>query len=381
MRGVRYIAAAALAIAAGAATRAQQPPAKRTFSPPPTTRTPARGGLDERAPRPRRPFRPRSRRAPALPHHSRVAGAARTDARLRRHLAEARRLDFDALSQEGKVDYVLLRTRIEYDAALLGRQDRVQREIAPLVPFSAGIVTLAENRQRLDFIGADAAVKALRGHRGEAQRGHRFGRRRCEHPAGDGRSRRAGSRHPQRRPRTMVRLLQRLRPGVHGRRAESVSGAVRAARGLRRDAPGKDRGVAARRRPADHWRTGRRTRRAGERRTARGPRQRRTHRRRPNRAGRSAGGPARRDDRLHAGTAHRDRQSRVRVVRSRDDEGVARAGLRRRLEEGAREGQGHLRPARRAAPARPRPRAAGDRLRQAARPRHRARRSPKISGA
>jgi len=70
-------------------------------------------------------------------------------------------VNFNALSQEGKVDYVLLRTRIEYDAALLGRQDRVQREIAPLVPFSAGIVTLAENRQRLDFIGADAAVQAL----------------------------------------------------------------------------------------------------------------------------------------------------------------------------------------------------------------------------
>ena len=70
-------------------------------------------------------------------------------------------VNFDALSQEGKVDYVLLRTRIEYDTALVGRQDRVQLEIAPLLPFGAGIVTLAENRQRLDFIPADAAVKAL----------------------------------------------------------------------------------------------------------------------------------------------------------------------------------------------------------------------------
>lgn len=71
------------------------------------------------------------------------------------------RVDFDRLSQEGKVDYVLLRTRIEYDSALVAREDRVQLEIAPLVPFSAGIVALAENRQRLDFITADAAVKAL----------------------------------------------------------------------------------------------------------------------------------------------------------------------------------------------------------------------------
>ncbi len=70
-------------------------------------------------------------------------------------------VNFDALSHEGKVDFVLLRTRIEYESALVGREDRVQREIAPAVPFGADIVALVENRQRLDFITPDAAVKAL----------------------------------------------------------------------------------------------------------------------------------------------------------------------------------------------------------------------------
>ena len=64
------------------------------------------------------------------------------------------------MSQEGKADYVLLRTRIEYEIALLGREDRVQRDIAPLLPFSGDIVALAEDRQRLDFITADGAAKA-----------------------------------------------------------------------------------------------------------------------------------------------------------------------------------------------------------------------------
>ena len=76
-------------------------------------------------------------------------------------LETLRKVDFDGLSQEGKADYVLLRTRIDYEIALLGREGRVQRDIGPLLPFSADIIALAENRQRLDFIASDAAVKAL----------------------------------------------------------------------------------------------------------------------------------------------------------------------------------------------------------------------------
>ena len=94
---------------------------------------------------------------------------------LRRLAGHLRKPDFDGLSQEGKADYVLLRTRIDYEIALLGREDRVQRDIAPLLPFADDIITLAENRQRLDFITADAAVKAL----GDIQRRSAPPRRRC----------------------------------------------------------------------------------------------------------------------------------------------------------------------------------------------------------
>ena len=53
-----------------------------------------------------------------------------------------------------------MRTRIDYDDALVGARI-VQIQIAPLLPFSTDIIALAENKQRLDFIKADAAAKAM----------------------------------------------------------------------------------------------------------------------------------------------------------------------------------------------------------------------------
>jgi len=71
------------------------------------------------------------------------------------------KIDFDRLSQEGRVDYVLLRNRIESDLRLIDRDKRLMSEVAPLVPFSRAVAELQEARQRLDFIKPDAAVSAL----------------------------------------------------------------------------------------------------------------------------------------------------------------------------------------------------------------------------
>ena len=71
------------------------------------------------------------------------------------------RIDFDRLSREGQVDYVLLRNYIEYQAMLLGREERNNRETAPLLPFADAILKLQEDRQRLDFIEADEAAAAV----------------------------------------------------------------------------------------------------------------------------------------------------------------------------------------------------------------------------
>ena len=68
---------------------------------------------------------------------------------------------FDRLSQEGQVDYVLLRNYIEYQLALLGREERQARDTGPLLPFADAIVKLQEDRQKLHFIGATEAASAL----------------------------------------------------------------------------------------------------------------------------------------------------------------------------------------------------------------------------
>ncbi len=70
-------------------------------------------------------------------------------------------IDFAKLSQEGKADYVLLRNHLEYQQALLGREERNERDIAPLVPFAQTVTRLAEDRQKLEFITADAALAAM----------------------------------------------------------------------------------------------------------------------------------------------------------------------------------------------------------------------------
>jgi len=71
------------------------------------------------------------------------------------------RIDFDRLSRDGQVDYVLLRNYIEYQTMLLGREERTAKETAPLLPFAEAIVQLQEDRQRLDFIDAGAAAAAV----------------------------------------------------------------------------------------------------------------------------------------------------------------------------------------------------------------------------
>ena len=70
-------------------------------------------------------------------------------------------LDFERLSLEGRVDHVLLRTRVEYERALLGREERIGSEIGPVIPFEPAIIELQEARQKLQFVPPDAAAGAL----------------------------------------------------------------------------------------------------------------------------------------------------------------------------------------------------------------------------
>lgn len=76
-------------------------------------------------------------------------------------LASLAKTNFARLSHEGQLDYVLLRNRLEYELALLDREERASVETNPLLPFAPVIAKLAEDRQALRFISADAALAAV----------------------------------------------------------------------------------------------------------------------------------------------------------------------------------------------------------------------------
>lgn len=76
-------------------------------------------------------------------------------------LARLRALDFDKLSQEGKVDYVLLRHELEYDEYQLERTRRQLAEMQPYTPFAATVFDLMERRRTLEAVNQQVAGRTL----------------------------------------------------------------------------------------------------------------------------------------------------------------------------------------------------------------------------
>ncbi len=75
--------------------------------------------------------------------------------------ARLAKVDFNKLSQEGRIDYVLLDNKLRYELASLGREEKLAGEMAPLVPFAKVITDLEETRRRFEKVDAPAAAKAL----------------------------------------------------------------------------------------------------------------------------------------------------------------------------------------------------------------------------
>jgi uncharacterized protein (DUF885 family) len=65
-------------------------------------------------------------------------------------LALIGKMNFDAMSQDGKVDYTLFRFHLEREQQQLEIQRRALAEIAPLLPFAQTITDLAEARRRME---------------------------------------------------------------------------------------------------------------------------------------------------------------------------------------------------------------------------------------
>jgi len=71
------------------------------------------------------------------------------------------RVEFSTLGQQGRIDYVLLRTVLEYERQLLSREEREWTEVDPLVPFAATIIGLMEARRRMERVDPAGVAKAL----------------------------------------------------------------------------------------------------------------------------------------------------------------------------------------------------------------------------
>ena len=72
-------------------------------------------------------------------------------------------LKFDALRQDDKVDYLLLKNHLDYELRQLDIQARTLAEAAPLVPFAQTITELEERRRRMERIDSPKVAALLTG--------------------------------------------------------------------------------------------------------------------------------------------------------------------------------------------------------------------------
>ncbi len=76
-------------------------------------------------------------------------------------LASLQSLNFDSMSEDGKIDYLLFKNHLEYELRQLDIQSRQISEIEPLVPFATRIIELEEARRRMEPIDSAKTAAIL----------------------------------------------------------------------------------------------------------------------------------------------------------------------------------------------------------------------------
>jgi uncharacterized protein (DUF885 family) len=76
-------------------------------------------------------------------------------------LASLKSLNFDAMSQDGKIDYLLFKNHLEYELRQLDIQEKQLAEIQSLAPFAGTIVDLEEARRRMEPINSGRVAATL----------------------------------------------------------------------------------------------------------------------------------------------------------------------------------------------------------------------------
>lgn len=75
--------------------------------------------------------------------------------------ARLARMDFEGLSQEGRIDYVLLDSRLRQELDQLQRDERLAAEMRPFVPFAPVITGFEEARRRFETPDGQVTARAL----------------------------------------------------------------------------------------------------------------------------------------------------------------------------------------------------------------------------
>jgi uncharacterized protein (DUF885 family) len=76
-------------------------------------------------------------------------------------LNSLQKLDFDAMSQDGKVDYLLFKNHLENELRQADIQGKLISEIEPLIPFAKRIAELEETRRRMEPIDSAKTAALL----------------------------------------------------------------------------------------------------------------------------------------------------------------------------------------------------------------------------
>ncbi len=94
-----------------------------------------------------------------------LPGSAVRQARLEKFYADQLRLldqiRFDAISQPGKIDYLLLRSRLEREQKQVIAEGRLDADIAALIPFQQTVIGFEEARRRMETIDGQKSAVAL----------------------------------------------------------------------------------------------------------------------------------------------------------------------------------------------------------------------------
>src|SRR5215831_8772168 len=67
-------------------------------------------------------------------------------------LSAIAKLDFDRMSQDGRIDYLLFKNHLEHELRQLDLQSKAMAEVSPLIPFAQTITDLEDARRRMEAI-------------------------------------------------------------------------------------------------------------------------------------------------------------------------------------------------------------------------------------